>query len=218
MACKSSFQGLNEHCRSILGVISFLMPDAIPSEVFDPDCSRGFPEHLRFCQERDRSACHTGHEALTDQLISSSFEDSIADLLTSALIKRNSETGVLSVHRTVQTQFRYFLSLEQRQKSFDNAVEMIYNILPLNEGETGQLYEVWDSCYRYTQHILHLCECYDEETKASRTFRATWKLCSLLSFAQRLVRVCFAPLFRAAPWPVPTACSRIMSNSRLIAA
>lgn len=89
------------------------------------------------------------------------------------------------MHRIVQTQFRYFLSLEQRQASFNDAVELIYNILPMNEGETGQLYEVWDICSRYTQHIMHLSDCFAEEKGASKTFRATWKLCGLLNFAQR---------------------------------
>lgn len=91
----------------------------------------------------------------------------------------------MSVHRIVQTQFRYFLSLEQRQQSFNDAVEVVFNVLPMNEGESGQLYEVWELCNKYTQHILHLRDCFLEQKNASKTFKATWKFCGLLNFAQR---------------------------------
>lgn len=51
---KFSFENLNQQCRCILGVMAFLMPDAIPSELFNPDISRGLPSALNFCEEKDK--------------------------------------------------------------------------------------------------------------------------------------------------------------------
>ena len=46
-----SFKCLDKNSLSLLGVISFLMPDAIPQEFFEASVDREFPKDLVFCSD-----------------------------------------------------------------------------------------------------------------------------------------------------------------------
>lgn len=46
-----SFKSLDQNSRSLLGVLSYLMPDIIPQELFDAGAGREFPEDLDFCSD-----------------------------------------------------------------------------------------------------------------------------------------------------------------------
>lgn len=60
---------------------------------------------------------------------------------------------MLSIHRIVQAHFKYFLSLEQRQKSFNNTVALIYDVFPKEDTTKGQLYEAWETCQKSWQSV-----------------------------------------------------------------
>lgn len=49
-----SFMSLDKNSLSILGVISFLMPDIIPQELFEAGANRKLPEDLDFCSDNFR--------------------------------------------------------------------------------------------------------------------------------------------------------------------
>jgi hypothetical protein len=46
-----SFKSLDQNSLSLLGVMSFLMPDVIPQELFEAGPNREFPEDLDFCSD-----------------------------------------------------------------------------------------------------------------------------------------------------------------------
>ena len=49
-----SIRGVDEDSRRLLGIMSFLMPDSIPSEIFQAEDGRELPEDLEFCQDEFR--------------------------------------------------------------------------------------------------------------------------------------------------------------------
>ena len=108
-------------------------------------------------------------------------------LTTRALIKRDKDSGVLTVHRLIQTQFRYFLSLDQRQKVFNDTVTLISSVLPKSDMDKGQLYDTWEGYNKYLQHILKLRDIFEDERKASTAFTAPLKFCEILNDYQRQV-------------------------------
>ncbi|KAG9250320.1 pfs domain-containing protein [Emericellopsis atlantica] len=162
-----SFQSLNEDCRTLLGIVSFLMPDSIPHEVLGGEVHGDLPDDLVFCLNDVRLFQCLGI---------------LSDL---GLIKRDIETGTLSTHRIVQTQFKYFLTSEERQKSFNNTVLLVADVFPPEDTKAGQLYERWDGCNRYIQHAISLRDCFLEEQKTTKDFKPSWQFCDLLNRCQR---------------------------------
>lgn len=49
-----SFKCLDKNSVSLLGVMSFLMPDIIPQELFEAGADREFSEDLDFCSDDSR--------------------------------------------------------------------------------------------------------------------------------------------------------------------
>jgi hypothetical protein len=118
-------------------------------------------------------------------LIRSLSLSAIGKLTTRALIKRERNTRVLTVHRLIQTQFRYFLDSTQRQKAFDDTVMLVSRVLPESEIEKGQLYDAWEQYNQYMQHVLNLRDIFDEERKSSSSFKASKRFCEMLCDYQR---------------------------------
>src|ERR1700710_2568214 len=104
-----------------------------------------------------------------------SFSEATETLLTLALIKRDRDARVFCCHRMVQTQFRYFLPLDERQKAFDNAVALMYYAFPKQSDETdkNQLYQQWSHCNLCLQHVLSLKDNFKEERRLAKISRPT---------------------------------------------
>lgn len=49
-----SFKSLSENSLSLLGIMSYLMPDIIPHELFEADADGQFSEGLDFCSDAFR--------------------------------------------------------------------------------------------------------------------------------------------------------------------
>lgn len=103
-------------------------------------------------------------------------------------MKRDKDARVFSCHRMVQTQFRFFLPLEERQKAFDNAVALVYRVFP-KQASTGnvhsdQLYTVWDQCNRCIQQALSLKDHFKEDRELRKNFNAS-TFCELLKECER---------------------------------
>ncbi|KAL3952370.1 hypothetical protein ACCO45_012313 [Purpureocillium lilacinum] len=162
-----SFKSLDQNSRTLLALMSFLMPDIIPQEIFEASTENSVPDHLRLCLDEF------------------SLSAAIRKLITLALVKKNRNTKVLSVHRMVQTQFKHFLSVEERQKNFNDTVALVYNVFPREDVAKGQLYDAWETCNKYLQHVLNLRDCFTEEKTLSASFRATGQFCDLLIQCQR---------------------------------
>lgn len=86
-----------------------------------------------------------------------SFSEAIEPLLEVGFMKRDKDARVFSCHRMVQTQFRFFLPLEERQKAFDNAVALVYRAFPKqsNNVNSNQLYQHWLHSAYFVQGVLH---------------------------------------------------------------
>jgi hypothetical protein len=185
-----SFKSLNDDSRWFLGVMAFLKPDAVPHEVFAslPDSKRQYPAGLAFCSDDFRCVKSV---ARGEVLISTncdlycSLSEVIASLASLGLIKRDIDTGTLSIHCVVQTQFKYFMTLEQRLKRFNCAVALIWGLFPAEDSKAGQMYGMWEACNQYAQQVVTLRDCFQEEQKLSKDFKPSWKFCDLLCRSQR---------------------------------
>ncbi|KAF2028394.1 hypothetical protein EK21DRAFT_90680 [Setomelanomma holmii] len=101
----------------LLGVMSFLDPDAVEEGllVLPYDCH--VPDELEF---------------LKDDFDVSEQLDILVDV---ALVQKNKATAKLSVHRLVQAEFRYFTSPADRQLHFEAASRILYEVLPRQSDE-----------------------------------------------------------------------------------
>ncbi|KAL7929497.1 P-loop containing nucleoside triphosphate hydrolase protein [Trichoderma chlorosporum] len=164
-----SFGSLESNSRVLLGVASFLVPDNMAQELFENKQGHDLPADLEFL------------------LDDSEFSKAMEPLLTLALMKRDKDSRIFSCHRMVQTQFRSFLSPEERQQAFNNAVVLIYNAFPKESDATNknQLYYQWTQCNRCLQHVLCLKDNFKEERKHSDKFKASSLFCELLKDCQR---------------------------------
>ncbi|KAJ5184902.1 hypothetical protein N7472_009742 [Penicillium cf. griseofulvum] len=106
-------------------------------------------------------------------------------LTAQALIKRDKDSGILTVHRLVQSQFRYFWGPEQRQKFFCDTVTLLSYVMRQSGIEKGQLYDAWEGYNRYLQHVINLRDIFEEERKSSCSFRASLIFCDILNDYQR---------------------------------
>lgn len=161
-----SFNSLDPQSLAILGVLSFTAPESIPQSIFEPQDDTSLPESLTFCMD------------------SMNFWDAIDDLLTRALLKRDKNTKTLSVHRLVQTSFKYFMTPEMKQQSFNDAVILIHLVFPQLDG-VSQLYQTWDRCTELLPHVLSLKDAFREEITANRNFKAPWQFCELANLCER---------------------------------
>jgi tetratricopeptide (TPR) repeat protein len=119
-------------------------------------------------------------------LIDIRFFEALETLISLALVKRNKQTRTLSLHRLVQTQFRYYLKLEDRQRAFENATLLVWAAFPsLPLG--GQLYQYWEQCRLYLQHILALKDNYKRESVGPNSLKPIREFCKLLSNCARFL-------------------------------
>ncbi|KAL3437123.1 hypothetical protein BDV09DRAFT_163834 [Aspergillus tetrazonus] len=164
-----SFATLGSDSRTFLGIASFLVSENIPQSLFEFQEGSDIPEELDFC---------------TDEF---SFSEATEPLLTLALIKRDRDARIFSCHRMVQTQFKYYLSLEDRQKAFNHATALVYHAFPKQSDATNknQLYQQWTQCNRCLQHVLSLKDNFKEERRNTNTFRVAPLFCELLKNCQR---------------------------------
>ncbi|KAH8807474.1 P-loop containing nucleoside triphosphate hydrolase protein [Xylogone sp. PMI_703] len=162
-----SFQSLSEKACAILGVLAFLSPDNIPQALFEPRTADIFPDSLKFCNSPF------------------DFSYEMETLMTLALVKRNKENRSFSIHRLVQTSFKYFMSPEDRQKSFDDATILVSAAFPRKDDEFAHMYHMWKPCALYLPHVLSLRDSFREEKKANSTFSASVLYCSLNNACQR---------------------------------
>ncbi|TVY58467.1 hypothetical protein LSUE1_G008732, partial [Lachnellula suecica] len=142
-----SFKSLSLESRSLLGIISHLAPDSIPA--------------ILLCRD-----------------LGEAFFEAVEGLLDSSLATRYSSSSgivVFSIHRLVQVAFRDYLSLEEREKAFDAATQLVFDAL-----KSSTLDNVTPNpsrCEILQPHIDYLKEF--PEARTSKTFD------SLLSYSTR---------------------------------
>ncbi len=158
-----SFKSLDPQSRTVLGIICFLEPDHIPEALFNFKPREGelLPERLEFTQD------------------TFGFSEVIGNLLTSALIKRDSDRRALTIHRLVQEAFKSFMSAEERQQSFNDATIFLWTSFPGLDPEAQQLYPVWSTCALYLPHVLTMMNAFKQEVKSTPEFKVLVQYCRL---------------------------------------
>ncbi|KAI1129102.1 hypothetical protein F5Y10DRAFT_291348 [Nemania abortiva] len=164
-----SFGSLDQGSLNLLGALSYLEPGCITQDVFERGNERRFPSDLEFCSDE------------------SSFSVALNKLLELGLVEQDRDSGNLSVQRSVQDQLKKFLSLENRQRHFHNAVRLLFDVFPREDVSQSQLYTHWELCNRYTQHVLNVKDCFVNESRVSETFLPSWEFCNLLSSYERFL-------------------------------
>ncbi|OAQ97307.1 hypothetical protein LLEC1_00074, partial [Akanthomyces lecanii] len=134
-------------------------------------------EYMRMYMKNPRRAHETEMQALWDLSFSTldkdsrtclgiAFSEAIEPLLTLALMKRDRDSREFSCHRMVQMQFQFYLPLEERQKFFYHAVDLLYRAFPKQTDENkNQLYQHWTECNRLLQHVLSLKDNFKQDPK-----------------------------------------------------
>lgn len=156
-----SFESLSPGGVALLGILAYINPDSVPEKIFTSAEAHSLPSSLR--EELD-------------------FYDIVETLLTLALIKRDKDAKAYSIHRLIQTQYRYHISRGDRQNAFNQAVKLLL------EGfgrVIGQVYDRWTHCQIYIQQILALKENYKKERSQPERLYPTLNFCSLLSNSSR---------------------------------
>lgn len=110
-------------------------------------------------------------------------------LQTLALVKRGMETGNMSVHRLIQNYFLRYLGGEGRQQSFIRASVTLYHLFPQRDAGKGQLYNVWERCSLWLQHVISLKDSYKLQRQQDSSFKACREFCELLVNCQRCARI-----------------------------
>ncbi len=116
-----------------------------------------------------------------------SFSEVMENLLALALIKRDRGNRTLSLHRLVQTSFKYSMTPEDRQKSFNDASKLVSAAFPRRDTNVTQLYLVWERCGLWLKHVLCLKDCFREEKKATPGFYVLQTYCDLDNACKRYV-------------------------------
>lgn len=123
-----TFRSLDAQSFEILGILCFLSPDSVPQIFFEGADRDQLPKSLDFC---------------SDPFV---FSDTIGKLLNLALIKKDKNTRTLSLHRLVQTSFKFFMTPEQKRKSFNNASLLVSLAFPRRDSNSAVLYQKWKRC------------------------------------------------------------------------
>ncbi|KAF1844988.1 Tetratricopeptide-like helical [Cucurbitaria berberidis CBS 394.84] len=162
-----SFSSLSLQSHNILGVLCFLASDHIPQSLFELELAVDLPENLQFCADDFE------------------FADAVHELLNLTLIKRDRESRALSVHRLVQMSFRYFMTPDQREGSFNNAVSLVSKAFPRRGPDVAQSYLVWSQCSMYVPHVLSLKDAFRQARKSNPKFTGTQVYCDLNNQCQQ---------------------------------
>lgn len=88
------------------------------------------------------------------------FSEIQETLIELALVKRDKISRTFSLHRLVQTQFKFYISTELRQQAFKDTSKLLSYAFPQRDAKKGQYYDRWAECRKYLQHVLYLKECY----------------------------------------------------------
>lgn len=124
----------NPDAAALLRYCAFLSPDAISEEMFREGGKELGPLLSQFACDplRFDAACET--------------------LLRYSLIKRNSETRTLSVHRLVQTVLRDTMSGEEHRQWVERALRLLHRAFPKVELAAVDT-AVWPQCEHYLPHV-----------------------------------------------------------------
>ncbi|KAK0120265.1 hypothetical protein ONS95_011670 [Cadophora gregata] len=147
-----------QHCLSI---VSFLMPDSIPQELFEgSETSRTHPA-LKFCE---------------DEYLRGEIFELLAEL---ALIRILPDTNEISVHRLVQSEFLFHMAADNRQEAFDATILLLLDKFP-DRGESLVDERHWKQAERYLSQVLAALGRYCDSQKEQEVLKPSLNLLNLI--------------------------------------
>ncbi|KAG9254828.1 P-loop containing nucleoside triphosphate hydrolase protein [Emericellopsis atlantica] len=161
-----SFTKLTSISIQLLNLLSFFDPDGISEEVLLRG-SQGIADEFSF---------------LSDEM---DLGDASEDLLRAALVNRTGESGVLSIHRLVQSAAQKRLSESESIRYFDAVVHMLCWGFPDHSStDIGHQIAAWTQCEKCLPHVnrlVHLVNSRgnysgDRQKYADLLLRCSWYL------------------------------------------
>ena len=191
-----SFENLRPDCAALLSAFTFCAPDSIPQSLFEfNEEKENLTDDMLWYVDSDRLVVlFFVSKLLLAIAIANNEHPSLStnteELLALALIKRDGYNRVFSIHRLIAAQFRRFLNSKDLQKAFCEASILMYNAFPKRPKEPGaaraNLYNVWDRCQLWLQHVLQLKSSFMQERKRDPSFSACRETCETWVQCQRL--------------------------------
>ncbi|KAI1108245.1 P-loop containing nucleoside triphosphate hydrolase protein [Nemania sp. NC0429] len=125
----------NTDAIRLMEILCFVAPEAIPQSLFQGD-EKDFP----------------GNDIIYSL---PRFEEAKADLLDLSLIRINSETRLISIHRLVQQAYFDQMTTESRKDALNVTFSLLRKAFPDRKGET-HLFNRWGICEQFHQHVQAL--------------------------------------------------------------
>ncbi|KXH65594.1 hypothetical protein CSAL01_03236 [Colletotrichum salicis] len=161
-----SFKNLKPGSATLLAAFSHCAPDSIPHSLFDLKEAVDLPDSLLCIMVADN--------------LPGRFDNAMEELLDLALVKRDRKSGTYSIHRLIQTHFLRYMTPENRQKSFIEASHLMENVFPKRlDGKIATMYNMWEQCQLWVQHVLQLKNCFRLEKRRDPGFYACTKTCAM---------------------------------------
>ncbi len=135
----------NPAAAEVLRCCAFLSPDAIPEELLTTGVSHFSPR----LQQAVRDPLH--------------FDEAISELLNYSLLRRQPDTGNVSVHRLVQAVLKDDLDPATQQRWAEAILQAVDQLFPFGEFAT------WEVCQRYLPHAMLCAESIEHWTISSET-------------------------------------------------
>ncbi|KPM44898.1 hypothetical protein AK830_g1657 [Neonectria ditissima] len=135
-----SFERLTETSTRLLDLLSFFDPDGISEDIFLKG-SQNLNDEFSF---------------LSDEM---DIGDASEELLRAALINREGDLAILSIHRLVQSAVQKRLSESDNIKYFDAVVHMLCWGFPDHSStDIGHQIAAWTRCEKCLPHVNHLVQ------------------------------------------------------------
>jgi hypothetical protein len=125
-------------------------PESIPRSLLQVDCEILCIDKVGLLANIDRSALYYFIFRLTcgtHNDINNRLKDAKSELLDSALIRINAETGFIAIHRVLQSVYFFRMLPDLRISAFEDALGLLRAQYPSKSRSlTGHLYAKWAQC------------------------------------------------------------------------
>lgn len=99
-----------------------------------------------------------------------------------SLVKKDRDTGILSIHRLIQTHFQEFLGEGGREEAHRRASRLVFLAFP---ERAPHLHEHWERCSIYEPHILALGTAFRQERQRNPKFSVCREFCEVATTFER---------------------------------
>jgi tetratricopeptide (TPR) repeat protein len=106
--------------------------------------------------------------------------DAIEQLTDHALVKHDTDSQKVSLHRLVQAEYKFRMSTEDRQEGFDGAVKLVLDKFP-PRGDLVIMDSLWEEGAKYLEHISALARDWKDSQGKPEALKPTVDFCNLMA-------------------------------------